>query len=89
MFLKKGFIEENSHHKYYIYYLDGKKTNYYAYLSHGHNNEVDSFILGSMSKTLQLPKEDLIKVITCTIDKNQLKQYYLVKEQKQKGLETY
>lgn len=71
----KGFIVENNHHKSFQYYIDGKKTTFYTYISHG-NNEIGSSLISMMSKQLQLSKSDTLDLFNCPLSKERLLEIY-------------
>jgi len=42
---KKGFRLSETHHKYYVLYVEGKKTPIQTYISQG-SRELDDYLLG-------------------------------------------
>lgn len=68
---KKGF-QENKHkdHIYFYYFVDGKKSAVYTKISHG-VNEIDDALVGLMARQTKLKKSDFIKLIECTLSKEE------------------
>jgi len=53
----KGFIEEDTHHKYFYHEYQGKRTGIYTYTSHGSKHKTyGENLLGMMRKQLRLDK---------------------------------
>lgn len=67
----KGFQPSNSHHIYFYYYIDGKKTVFYTYISHG-SKEIGDNLISIMAKQLQLSKKDTLDLFNCPLSKEQL-----------------
>jgi len=63
--LKKGFVVRESHHKYYILFVDGKKTSIRTRISHG-SKEYGVNLLSAMRKQLKLNyMDELTDLINC------------------------
>lgn len=63
---KKGFIMSKSHHKFYILYVNGKKTSIKTKISHG-KKEYDEQLLQSMTKQLKLSRKLLDDLLDCPL----------------------
>ncbi len=73
--LRKGFVEDNSHHRYFRYSPGGKSTGVYTFISHGHT-ECSSAILTNMKNQLHLTQDQLKDLIDCPLTKEQLEEIY-------------
>jgi hypothetical protein len=62
--LRKGFIEEMTHHLFFWLHVDGHRTDVYTFISHG-AKECDDIILGRMAKQLMLTRAQLNDLIDC------------------------
>lgn len=68
---KKGFIKEDTHHKYFYFYTnDGKRTKVRTYISHGHK-DIDDYLIGKMAQQTRLTKEQFMKLIDCPLSKEE------------------
>ncbi len=72
---KKGFSKEQSHHTYFIFFHNGKKTGLYTYLSHG-KKEISKTLRSKMADQLHLSPSDFDEVIDCTKSKEDLTRQY-------------
>jgi len=61
---KKGFRLSETHHKYYVLYVEGKKTPIQTYISQG-SKELDDYLLGEMAKQVRLGKKQFLYLIDC------------------------
>ena len=62
--MKKGFVEYNTHHRYFVFMYDGKiqvKTK----ISHSHS-EIGDDLIAQMSKQLNMSKNFFKDFIDCT-----------------------
>lgn len=68
---KKGFrrIEERKHIFYQLLNSDGKKTAVRTMMSHN-GQEVSGNLLSNMAKQTKLTKDQFIKLIQCTLSKD-------------------
>ena len=66
---KLGFIENNTHHKYLIYILNGQEI-LETRLSHG-SKDYDDKLLSLMSHQLYLTKKELLRLIYGKMTKNE------------------
>lgn len=69
----KGFKQANSDHKYYFFYVDGKKTSIRTKISHG-ASEYGDVLLGLMKKQLHLEKKELEELINCTLGEKEYRE---------------
>jgi len=72
---KKGFSKEQSHHTYFSFFHNGKKTAIYTYLSHG-KKEISKTLRSKMADQLRLSPSDFDEVVDCTKSKEELTRYY-------------
>lgn len=70
---KKGFQLKQSHHRFFVFQVEGKKTSIRTRLSHG-AKEYDDHLLGQMAKQVKLPKEDLLRLIDCPLSEEEYKE---------------
>lgn len=70
---KKGFLLKQSHHRFFVFHVEGKKTSIRTRLSHG-AKEYDDHLLGQMAKQVKLPKEDLLRLIDCPLSEEEYKE---------------
>lgn len=65
---KKGFTENKTHHKYFIY-GNKKKSGLYTFISHGHQSEECSNDLKrQIAQQLSLSIPQFNELINCTLD---------------------
>jgi len=63
--LKKGFVQKETHHSYYLLFVNGKKTSIRTRLSHG-SSEYGPNLLSQVKKQLGLKTmEELDDFINC------------------------
>jgi hypothetical protein len=72
---KKGFQLQNSHHKLYIYCVDGTKTGIRTFVSHG-KNEYSDKLLNKMRSQLKLSRQQFNDLIQCPLSKEELNEIY-------------
>ena len=69
--LGKGFLQDNSHHKYFIYHsLSGKKTMARTKTSHG-SDDLDDYLLGEMARQCFLTKKQFLDLVNCPMQRPQ------------------
>jgi hypothetical protein len=66
--IRKGFVQDNRHHKYYIMYVDGVKTKVRTRISHG-ESEINDALINKMKKQVHLSKEDFFRLVECPLSK--------------------
>lgn len=65
--VKKGFVLDKTHHKYYSLCLpDGKKTRIKTYVSHG-SSGIDDYLIKQMSTQMKLTKEQFKNFVECPL----------------------
>jgi hypothetical protein len=62
--LKKGFVEERTHHLFFWLHVDGRRTDVYTFISHG-AKECDNVLLALMARQLKLSRAQLDALIDC------------------------
>ena len=72
---KKGFQIINSHHKRYIYYVNGQKTGITTFISHG-KKEYGDILLSKMRKQLKLSRQQFDDMVMCPLTKEKLYEIY-------------
>lgn len=72
---KKGFFEEQSHHTYFYFFHNGKKTDIFTYLSHG-KKEISKNLRSKMAAQLRLSPPEFDQLIDCTKSREELTQQY-------------
>lgn len=72
---RKGFQVKQSHHKYYILFVDGKKTNIRTFISHG-IKEYNKTLLSSMKNQLHLSSNEFNDLISCPLTRESLIEIY-------------
>jgi hypothetical protein len=70
---KKGFRTRNSKDKYYHFYVDGKKTAVYTFMSQG-EREIHDGLVGQMCKQVKLNKKEFLALIECTLSEPDYRQ---------------
>ena len=61
----KGFVEEKTHHRYYVYWtVAGRKTTVRTYTSHG-NPDLNDYLLGKMAEQCRLTKAQFVGLVDC------------------------
>lgn len=73
--LKKGFQEINTHHKRYIYYVNGEKTGITTFISHG-IKEYGDILLSKMRNQLKLSRKQFDDLVMCPLTKEELYKIY-------------
>jgi hypothetical protein len=68
--LRKGFIQDDTHHHYYIYRnISGQKTAKRTRMSHGTAYKtIGDPLLGEMARQLGLVKKQFLELVDCTLD---------------------
>ena len=69
---KKGFEKKNKDHRYYYLYVDGFDVGRHTKISHGSKKELTDFHIKNMARQIGINKYELIDVIKCPIDKDEL-----------------
>ena len=64
--LKKGFLEVNRDHGFFILHVDGKKTGIHTKISHG-ENEIATSLLSMMARQLKLSGLEFEALINCPL----------------------
>lgn len=74
---KKGFLEEKTHHKRFIYFtVDGKKTCAKTFISHGSKTkDLDGYLINAMSKQCKLNKDQFKDLINCPMSREQYEEH--------------
>jgi hypothetical protein len=68
---RKGFQKEETHHTYYYFIYNGKKTEIYTYLSHG-KKDISPYLRSKMANQLKIKPEEFDKLIDCTMSEDDL-----------------
>lgn len=74
--LKKGFKEKHSSHTHLIYFIDGKKTSIFTFISHG-KKEISDELMHKMAKQLKLSHEQFCELVDCSMSRETLREFYL------------
>ncbi|MDG6222328.1 MAG: hypothetical protein QCH99_03600 [Candidatus Bathyarchaeota archaeon] len=77
---RKGFQPSNSHHKYLIFYFNGKKTVVFTKVSHG-GNQIGDDLIDKMSIQVKLEKNQFVDLVNCPLSYEQY-----VNELRQQGV---
>lgn len=72
---KKGFKSHQSHHTFYVFYYNGKKTNIKTFISHG-KKEYGDALISAMKKQLYLSREEFDSLIACHLKEKMLIELY-------------
>ncbi|MDD5615880.1 MAG: hypothetical protein PHH85_06725 [Candidatus Methanoperedens sp.] len=75
---KKGFKSNQSHHTFYVFYFNGKKTNIKTFISH-RKKEYGDALISAMKKQLHLSREEFDDLISCPLKEEMLIKLYLKK----------
>ena len=62
--LKKGFRQRNSGDKYFHFFINGKKTAVFTFMSHG-EKEIHDGLLSQMAKQTRLVKKEFLELVDC------------------------
>ena len=65
--LRKGFVQDTTHHIYFWLCIDGEETGIRTRLSHG-ASECDDYLLGRIAGQLKLSRRQLDDLLDCTLD---------------------
>lgn len=73
---KKGFIKDETHHTYFYYEYNGKKTGIYTYISHGSKSKTcGNPLLSMMKKQLKLDTiKQVIDLFECPMSEEEYSQ---------------
>ncbi|WP_148208140.1 type II toxin-antitoxin system HicA family toxin [Methanosphaerula palustris] len=74
--LKKGFKEKNTSHTHLIFFIDGKKTSIFTFISHG-KKEISDELMHKMAKQLKLSHEQFCELVDCSMNGETLREFYL------------
>ena len=69
---KKGFKQEPGDHKFFVLYVDGKRTNIRTKTSHC-GQDIDKYLINQMRKQVHLEEEDIINLIKCPLSEEEYK----------------
>jgi hypothetical protein len=87
--LKKGFQEESeSHHVYFWFYYEGKRSAIKTYVSHG-ATDIGAPLIGMMGKQTKLNKEGFLRLVDCTMDEDSYKNILIEKGEIQPSPELH
>lgn len=67
---KKGFRPDNRGHKYLYFYVNGKNTGIFTFVSWG-SNEINDYLIGKMSFQVRLEKKQFIDLIECPLSEEE------------------
>ncbi|MEW6235834.1 MAG: hypothetical protein AB1656_10645 [Candidatus Omnitrophota bacterium] len=69
--LKKGFCQDNAHHKFFYYQtMGGNLTHIHTYTSHGSKmNSLDDYLLNQMAKQCRLKNKQFLDLVDCSMDR--------------------
>lgn len=73
---RKGFKETQSSHARLTFYVDGKKSSVFTFISHG-KKEISDELMHKMARQVRLSYKQFCGVVDCSISGDDLKQYYL------------
>lgn len=73
---KKGFEEKQSSHTHLIFFIDGKKTSIFTFISHG-KKEISDDLMHKMARQLKLSHKQFCELVDCSMNGDALKEYYL------------
>ena len=74
--LKKGFEEKQSSHTRFTFFIDGKKTSIYTFISHG-KKEISDERMHKMAKQLRLSHKQFCELVDCSMNGQALREFYL------------
>lgn len=74
--LKKGFEEKHSSHTHLIFFIDGKKTSLFTFISHG-KKEISDELMHKMARQLKLSHKQFCELVDCSMSGQALKNFYL------------
>jgi len=63
---RKGFIERDGDHHYYVYCIDGKKTSIFTKISHS-SDEISDTLISAMARQTRLTKPKFTELVNCTL----------------------
>lgn len=80
--LRKGFKKESSHHSFFRFYINNKKTSISTFVSHGSKyKDINDDLLAKMKRELRMPnKRYFIDFIECPITEEQYKSFLVSRE---------
>lgn len=64
---RKGFRQENSHHRFYYFFVDGKKSAIHTKLSHS-SDDIPDGLCSTMARQLCLARSDFERLVECSLD---------------------
>jgi len=75
--IRKGFKLDNSHHRYFKYFVNGVYTGAYTFTSHGSSYKVyGDALLAKMGKQLKLDdKKQLLRLIDCPMTEEEYRKH--------------
>lgn len=65
---KKGFIDEGGDHHYFVYYVDGKRTQVFTKTSRN-DQDINDNLISMMAKQTHLSIKDFKDLINCPLSK--------------------
>lgn len=78
---RKGFQVRNDHHRYFEFYVDGKYTGAYTYVSHGSKfKEASNQVVSQMKNQLKLnTSREVRDLVACPMSEDQYKRILMDK----------
>lgn len=67
---RKGFIQEPGDHRYFYFYYNGELTDIRTKTSNC-KQDINDYLISQMSKQVHLSKKDFVKLVTCTLSKEE------------------
>ncbi len=73
---KKGFRQTQSSHARLTFYVDGKKSSVFTFISYG-KKEISDELMHKMAKQVRLSYIQFCELVDCSMTGEELKQFYL------------
>ena len=72
----KGFRESHSSHIRLTFFIDGKKSSVFTFVSHG-KKEISDGLMHQMARQVRLSHKQFCELVDCTMSEDELKEFYL------------
>ncbi len=70
---RKGFVQRDGDHHYYVYCAGGKKTAVFTKISHS-ADEISDTLIGAMARQTRLNKSQFCDLVKCTLSADEYKE---------------
>jgi len=74
--LKKGFRQTQSSHARLTFFIDGRKSSVFTFVSHG-KKEISDGLMHQMARQVRLSHKQFCDLVDCSMTGDELREFYL------------